>query len=217
MKTTIRKAAQFGIGAAVALCLVGVANAQLYDNTTSALDQYYSPGNDIWFGDQVNLISSGTITEFAFQTFGNAAISGGTANLRFYLNDGAVTTDGLTAPGTQLYESGPFAITSGLLENRITGLNIDLGGADTFTWAVNFSSDNAAESGALTLYDPPTVGSSFNDFWVMDGGGNWSTEQFPGGTPVANFNAQVVPEPTTLVLGLLGGLGLLVARLRRKA
>jgi hypothetical protein len=55
------------------------------------------------------------------------------------------------------------------------------------------------------LYDPPTVGSSWDDFY-LDGGWYW----FGGPPYVANFyyEVDVVPEPTSLIL-LATGLGAL--------
>ena len=65
---------------------------------------------------------------------------------------------------------------------------------------------------------PPAVGASLDDFWVKNTSGGWSTFLIDANTP-ANFGARItaVPEPTTMALGLLGGLALLANRIRRKA
>jgi hypothetical protein len=87
---------------------------------------------------------------------------------------------------------------------------------NTFTWTIttsDASDPNTATAGAVT-YDPPTVGSSDDSFWEVDGG-VWNSYYFTTG-PVANFGASVdaIPEPATLTLMALGGLMLLGRRRR---
>ena len=217
MKTTIRTAAQIGFVSAIALCAT-VASAQVvaYDNTTSSLDLFHGEPNGTWFGDEITLAAAGNITAFSFETVASSDIADGTVNLRIYDQLGAGGS-----PGAVLYESGAFAISysagsNGRQTHEITGLDIDVSGSSSITWAVSFST--SAGSGNLALYDSPSVGSSFNDFWTSADGTTWITETFPGGTPVANFGAQViVPEPTTIALGVIGGLALVGAYRRRRA
>lgn len=186
----------------------------VYDNSTTYLGQHYASSG--WFGDEINLaLGPRTVTQFEFEYFG---LSAGTFQVRFYANDGADVThivDGKTitskAPGTLLYESPTASILTGFRSVKIDGFAVDV--PDTFTWAVDFGGENAG----LLLYDPPTAGSSFKDFW-RNVGGTWTVNTFDSGV-AGNFAARVtaVPEPGT-VMTLLGGLALLgVAVYRRRS
>ncbi len=185
-------------------------NQIVYDNTdtNTFLGQYY--GSPFEFGDQINLVAPGQwiVTSFKFDYYLNGNLNGNeTADLRFYANNGA---NG--APGTLLYDSGVFNITKG--ENGYntvndSGLQVEVPG--TFTWTVLFGGIEAFETAGLLFYNPPTVGSSFDDYWERDSSGAWALKRFtPAGGPVANFGAQVtaiaVPEPATIQLGLFASL-----------
>jgi hypothetical protein len=80
---------------------------------------------------------------------------------------------------------------------------------DHFTWTVTFSGIDGAEEAGLQIYDPPTIGSSFKDFWQRTGG-DWSLFLIDNGDVPGNFSARItaVPEPTTLAL-IVAGLGAL--------
>jgi hypothetical protein len=86
------------------------------------------------------------------------------------------------------------------------------------TWSVQFSGMSGADSVGIDIYSPPTVGAEVGDF-----GDYWD---FSGPTLLTNtvpmdFAAkfEAVPEPSTMILSLCGGLGILTlaCRLRRKA
>jgi hypothetical protein len=69
----------------------------------------------------------------------------------------------------------------------------------------------------LDIYGPPTVGSSLNDYWQFSGGTwNLMTNTLPMNF-AALFQAGAVPEPSTVLLGIVGGLSLLVVVGRRFA
>jgi hypothetical protein len=86
---------------------------------------------------------------------------------------------------------------------------------DTVTWTLEFN--NRADTVLMgpLLYDPPTVGTSADEFWL-----NGATAWFGGPPAVANFGAEikaVVPEPSTiLVWSLLAALGIGSVAYRRK-
>jgi len=183
----------------------------IYDNTApnSYLGQFYGSPNE--FGDQINVFSPTTpwdITQFKFDYYlnGTGVTGNETADLKFYANDGPGG-----APGTLLYDSGPFSLTKGYNTVNDTGLNVQVPSTGSFTWTVLFGGIGSFESAGLLFYNPPTIGSSADDYWQKDASGNWALQRFtPAGGPVANFGAQVtataVPEPATIQLGLLGGL-----------
>lgn len=173
----------------------------VYDNTTSSLNQSFSPGNNVEFGDQVFLSGSERrITDFSFDYFlGTNASGNESAELFFYQNDGPST-----APGTILYRSGTFSLASG--QQTILAPALSATVPNSFTWAVAFEGIDFGEQAGLILADPPSVGASLDDFWVKSSAGTWGTFQVDGGATAGNFAARItaVPEPTTLVLGVLG-------------
>lgn len=185
----------------------------VYDNTTTSLNQSFTPGNNVEFGDQVFLDGSERrITDFSFDYFLGTTTSGNeTGELFFYQNDGAAG-----APGTVLYRSGSFGLTSGQQTILAPALSVTV--PNTFTWAVAFAGIDFGEETGLIIADPASVGASLNDFWVKNSAGTWSTFEILDGATPGSFSARItaVPEPTTFMLGLLGGLGVLgFRRLRR--
>lgn len=120
-------------------------------------------------------------------------------------------------PGTELYNSGPFELAGGGYNTvSITGLS-DVNVPDIFTWTLSVSGldSGAGEKVGLLVYASPSVGSSPNDFWINQAN-VWTLNQLNGGATVANFSARVVavPEPGTIALLALGGIGLLAVRRR---
>ena len=193
------------LSASIMLCTSGLAST-VFDNTDLAnnKNRAYSPGNGVEFGDQIFLSGNERrITDFQFDYFVSANASGNErAELFFYQNNGA----GGTAPGTQLYRSGQFALDKGFQSILAQGLSVTVG--NTFTWTVQFSGIDLNEQAGLLVFDPPTVGASFDDFWVKNTDGSWSTFLIDGGAVPGNFSARViaVPEPTTLAFAMSMGL-----------
>lgn len=180
------------------LALLNNASAStVFDNTATAnsLNRSFSPGNGIEFGDQVFLSGSDRrVTDFQFDYFLSSTANGNEkAELFIYQNNGA----GGTAPGALLYRSGQFSLDKGFQEVVAGGLSITV--PNTFTWSVQFAGIDLSEQAGLLLYDPPTIGASFDDFWVHNTDGTWTTFTIDGGATAANFAARVtaVPEPTT--------------------
>lgn len=203
------------LSASIMLCTSGLAST-VFDNSDLAnnKNRAYSPGNGVEFGDQIFLSGNERrITDFQFDYFVSANAGGNErAELFFYQNNGA----GGTAPGTQLYRSGQFALDKGFQSILAQGLSVTVG--NTFTWTVQFSGIDLNEQAGLLVFDPPTVGSSFDDFWVKNTDGSWSTFLIDGGAVPGNFSARViaVPEPTTLAFAMSMGLMWIGYRTYRK-
>lgn len=193
------------LAASILFCGSGF-GATVFDNTASTnnLNRSFSPGNGIEFGDQIFLAGSERrITDFQFDYFLSANAGGNErAELFFYQNNGA----GGTAPGTQLYRSGQFPLDKGFQTVLAQGLSVTVG--NSFTWAVRFEGVDLGEQAGLLVFDPPVVGASFDDFWVRDTAGNWTTFLIDGGAVPGNFSARViaVPEPTTFAFAISMGL-----------
>ena len=180
----------------------------VYDNTTSSINNrsFAPPGNNVEFGDQVFLSGiDRRVTDFTFQYFLSDNASGNeTAELFFRLNNGGASG---TDPGTPVYRSGEFGLDRGFQTVTAQGLSVTV--PNTFTWSVVFNGIDLGEQAGLLLYNPPTVGASFDDFWVKGSDGTtWQTFLVDVGATPANFYARVVavPEPSTLALAILGGL-----------
>jgi len=94
-------------------------------------------------------------------------------------------------PGTLLYESGEFNLQNKYNTVSVTGLNLELPeGTKEVTWSVEFTNIGLGQAGLL-LYDPPTVGESYDDFWekTIDG---WELKSI---AESANFAARLAGVP----------------------
>jgi hypothetical protein len=196
----------------------------VYDNSTTDLNRSYFPGNGIEFGDEV-FLSGGdrTITDFRFETFfaSNSNGTDPTGQLVLRLNDGQALSPGRNAPGTEIFR-GTFDLKAGRGTVVASGLNIAIpGGVDHFTWGVSMNGVDAGEQFGLMLYNPPAVGTSFDDFWQATTDPiPWNTFLIDGGATPANFAARItaVPEPSTAALSALGAVALFAYfGLRRRA
>lgn len=179
------------------------------------------------------------ITSFQFDYYGN--FSGPVnAEVRFYMNNGA-SVHGISSPGTQIADlsvvgvlsPGPgnrtdqiFTVADGDFPDGSTpqpgetnpgtpGLWV---GASTFTWSVQFSGMAAGDDVGLPLYFPPNVGNQPTDDW-LNNNGTWQINESTSGLPLtfsARFEGYAVPEPSAVILSVIGGLGLfaLVRRFR---
>jgi len=215
--TLVKSLAVFS--ALLPFCTSGLAQqaAIVYENATTDLNRTYGP-NGVEFGDEITLAGSNrTVTEFQFEYFLSGNANGNeTVQLRFYANDGATInrplTDGTTiqskGPGTLLYTSPVLSLQTGFNYADASGFSINV--PSDFTWAVTFNGIDSGEIAGLRVYDPPTVGSSFGDFWQKNSG-TWNTYIFSDPAGPANFAARVtaVPEPTTVAYALLAGLSFL--------
>ena len=192
---------------------VGLADTVVYDNSINRLGPSFSSTNE--FGDQVTLSGSVTkITSFEIDYFLNHGASGDeTARIFLYANDGAGGK-----PGSLLFDSISVANTIPLIRGYdhilFQGLSISV--PQSFTWTIKFGGVDSVEFAALLLSNPPTVGSSYDDYWEKVGG-DWITKRSEV-TPF-NFSAQfsAVPEPTMLQYGFMAGLAWLGVWVQRRS
>jgi len=200
------------LSVAAAFCVTTQAGI-VYDNSTTPLGSFYQSTNE--FGDQIVLGGNSgerVITTFDFEYFLSHNASGNEqAELRIYNNS---TRSDI---GSLIYDSGMSSITSGDNQFVVSGLSLNV--ANDISWTVQFSGIEAGESAGLLWYNPPTVGSSLDDFWEKTSSG-WTLKRLsPTGGPIANFGAQVtaIPEPTTIQLAVMSGMAWLgMAAYRRR-
>ena len=133
------------------------------------------------FGDEVVLgggLTNAYLTNFVFEYYGSGL--SGTLTLRVYANNGSqygTNANGsfFYAPGDLLYDSGAFAVTDGpsggfgsLLFNQAnSGFAVPVPGS--FTWTVAYA---GAGTFSLALYNSPTVGSDYAQYWEQSGANN---------------------------------------------
>ncbi len=217
MKKNSRASWFLGVAAVGLFATSAVAQQQpavVYDNSSSPLNLYFSSTAE--FGDQISIGGGWTADSFRFEYFASGLQGDETGFVRFYANNGIpVTGTDSQVPGELLYQSPMFFLQNGNVPVSIENLpGIQL--PDSFTWTVSVTGVTDGEVFGLTMYDPPTTGSSLNDIWQRGGPDGWELMQLPGLPPGknANFGAVLtaVPEPGAAALFALGGVALLIRR-----
>lgn len=110
---------------------------------------------------------------------------------------------------------GPFGPLQGVYNGGVVDLGLPEGTpvlVQVRAWSVGFASyaEAFASGSANVLVGRSGIGQ------VNLGGGSLPTPSLSGVSGVAGFDITPVPEPSTIVLGLVGGLGALVLLRRRK-
>ena len=179
----------------------------VYNNTSISLQASYDSALE--FGDQVSLEGiNRKLSSFQFEY--NASLAPSPSKIgvvRMYANDGPAG-----APGTLIWETDQFSLENGqgrISFENITGVILP----QNLTWSLVASGLNGGEKFGVQLYDPPSIGASAADYWQKNAFGGWSLQVLnnANGSTVANFGARItaVPEPTTMVFAVVGGLALL--------
>jgi hypothetical protein len=222
-----------GVGAGLILAgSVGVRGDVLYQDTTTALGSAWlfpenqQIGEEIWLGT----LLPEYLTNFSIEYYSPDSSWSGTvtADVRFYLNNGT-PENGYPTPNTLFYDSGPVTFVNPLsatggAENamiatfELADLQYPVAGGSAldpnfalptnFTFTITFSGLTDGETVGLPIYEPPTVGTNYADYWY-DASGSWELMTNAAGGPVsfyAEFNGTnaPTPEPTVLGLGALG-------------
>jgi len=231
MKPPVSFPQSLAIAALLGLSTVISAHADVvFDNTQGNLHaMYVSP---VEYGDEIKLApgSARQAQEFQFTYYSNYDLRSG-AVVRLYKNDGASVL-GAASPGTLLYQSSAFDIKKSDTSNpnnvvaNTAVFNLSNSGLilpNTLTWTVEFSGVGSGNDASALVFDAPTVGSSYSDFWKK-GSSGWDLLVFGNGTK-ANFNAKLsattptgVPDSgSTLAFLGLGMAGVCVLRRRISA
>lgn len=194
----------------------------VYDLSSGGGNRFY-PGSGE-FGDELHLGGTDRVIEsFSFDYYANYTLGGG-MTFRIYANDGALL-GGSHVPGTLLDERTLDVATGGGRVVIQYPFNVANTLPDTLTYTVSFAPtlNRPPETAGLLLSDDtPGVGVSYDDIWRRTGAGasDWQliqvTDSNTGLPVVANFKATVTatPEPGTVALLALGGLGLVLATRR---
>ena len=175
--------------------------------------------NNVEIADDVTLAGTErVVTSFTVPTFNSINQNyTGAFTARFY-NFGE---DGLPT-GAPIW-TGTLPIANGTGGDRTLVFPVpNVTVPDTFAWSLSFTTTlPSTEDDGIgpLLNDVPTVGSSFNEFYTREVGGEWEAFFYGDqpGDPLANFQAEItaeVPEPATLGLFAIGAFAL-GARRRR--
>jgi hypothetical protein len=216
------------------------AQTVIFNNTANDLLTRFNPG-PTEVGNEIRLAPSPStpwyLTTFSFEFWGTNTASPGnvsfagpvTAEVRFYQNNGS-PVNGYASPGaTAFYDSGPISLASIGAAPTARGTLMFTAGSDfpssglliptsDMTWTVQFRGMRQTDSVGVDLYSPATVGQTYEDYWAYNPYySSWTL--YTNSVPMS-FGAYMVgvPEPSTLSLSLLGGMGILALarRLRRK-
>ena len=208
------------------------AQTLIFDNSENDLLTRFNPGT-VEVGDEIILAGTDRyLTQFSFEYWGvntdhPLTFQGDVeARVTFYLNDGNPPFNGYPTPGTVLYQSAFFPVTPtdrSTLVFTAGSDGIPDGGlflpSSDITWSVQFEGMEGSDSVGVDIYSPPVVGSDYPDYWANDGGWALLTNTVPMDFAAQMYANATIPEPSSLVLSLLGGVGLLtfVRRLRTPA
>ncbi len=134
-------------------------------------------------GDEVELGGTARIiTGLQFEYYGYWIPQGDErVTVRFYKNDGPTVDafDNSHSPKTLIWEGSLGLLSPGYQTRTFTNIN-KLVPSD-FTIAFEFSglANTTAEHAEILLYDPPTIGRSFGDYWQRTGPSTWGLDLTP--------------------------------------
>jgi hypothetical protein len=215
MKIFAQKIIAAGVGVLL-LTGVPVYGGILYNNSTTDLGHSLNFTNGQAIGNQVfmgNGYTSATLTNFSFEIYSSLASFAGTnvqMNVFLYANNGALT-NGFAMPNQILYTSGLFTLptpqsfTGGTNVGTVSfpGLSVSLPN-NTFTLAAVVTGLASGDTVGMEVFDPPTVGNNYTDYWLQNGAGSWALMSNGVTSFGSQFQGTGVPEPSTLGLSIVG-------------
>ncbi len=199
----------------------------VFENATTDRGIRFDPGT-AEVGNQIFLTSSGYVTNFAIEywgtgpggspTFAGALVQ---MRVRWYLNDG-LAVNGYASPGTLEYDSNWNTImaTSAATLRFTTPPDFPrgLGSYGLFipsrelTVTVQFRGMASGNQAGLELFGPPSIGNEYADYWMRDNSA-WQLMADTNGLAIT-FGMEfmsAIPEPSSLAICLVGGVGLFMA------
>ena len=199
-------------GSAFGTVTLGISNAAT-GMLTNIADFGGSTANGLLWGVIVDSAGDGFDTSYAPGNVLNTTLSGvlfGGSNDDVLFIDTAVTTTNVpTAQG------GPGAITqiSSLVLNAAIGAGVNAGDAFMVIWFDRPLTAGATTQGGQHYGTFTTAGGAPAPFVMPPDGANQPFQaNFVGADPVRTANQTFVPEPSSMLLGLLGALGLIRRR-----
>lgn len=194
--------------------------ATVYNNTiTDTLDTVvYSTGVYTEIGDRILLAGTDRVADTAAAQFYNLGDDGNfVAKLNLYgVNSNNVDVGSLLGTYTA---ASMFMTHNNLLEVSwsLAGLNLP----DDLFFTVSVSDFSQGMDLGLTVFDPPTVGSSSDQFFIVKGGSGFAQASLGNGQDNIYFQLNAtdgnrIPEPGTAGLMFLAFLPLFAVRLRRR-
>ena len=220
-KAQVGKLLAFVVGVGLVLEAQGQVDGPevVYRNGSDPILGFYAPAdNSVEFGDEIAFDGTNRLlSQIKLEYFSSEA--SGSMVVRVRQMDGDLVPGAGPAtfkPSTMLYQSDPIDIVNNFNTIGITEIPSPTLGSRVLV-SVQLSGLGASQEVGPLLRNPPVIGSSSDDIWISDGAGDWALASIPGAT--ANFAVEVVavPEPSTVLLALLGGAALFGLRRMKRA
>ena len=220
-KAQVGKLLAFVVGVGIAV----QAQAQIdgpevvYRNGSDPILGFYAPADtSVEYGDEIAFDGTNRVlTSLKLEYFSSEAAGSMVVRVRQMDGDPVVGAGAATfKPGTEIYKSEVINLDSNFNTIVIDEIPSPILGSRVMV-SVQLDGVNPGQQVGPLLRNPPVIGQSANDIWISDGAGDWALAAIPGAT--ANFALEVVavPEPSTVLLALLGGAALLGSRRFKRA
>jgi hypothetical protein len=186
---------------AAALCATFTAlRAEVVFDSTATSGPQVLPGTTE-VGDEIVLAGEArTITRLRLEFFATVPVGATpSARLRIYENDGEPPPGfppSIRAPRTILFTAPDVPITAGQNTLDLSGVAIDVPGKFTVSLQLLGLPAGSLGSGPV-FYGRRTlnIGSGFDDYWLRQTNGAWTTARFPNGIPPVHFSMLIEAQP----------------------